>query len=82
MSHLNPMIGIVAQAVTELENGVNGDGKNAEGKTTTQPSSHKAPQGKEEKSISLVNIAEGVIGAVLAACILYLVATHFGLHLN
>lgn len=72
MAHLNPMIGIVSQAITELENNIEPLMQNEAVQTTTE----------KYKTISLTKIIESVIGGLVLACIFYLIANHFGLKLN
>jgi hypothetical protein len=49
---------------------------------TASPTDTKPPSTEKPKSISLTNIAEGVIGGFLLACVLYLIAQNLGLHLQ
>lgn len=83
MAHLDPMIGIVSQAITEIENNIDSPREVvAVHDATANPADKEPPALNKKKSISLTNIAERIIGGLLLACLLYLIATHFGLKLN
>jgi len=83
MAHLNPMIGIVSQAITELEN-------NIESPAEIVPVHNPAAHSSTDKSKNAHNwhempfgkIAIGVVTTIIGACALYLIATHFGVKLN
>ena len=45
--------------------------------TATTPSDKKAPKSKEKKSISLINIAEGVTIGVLVFMIIWIINHYF-----
>jgi hypothetical protein len=70
--YLNIAISTVNQAIIELENGLM-----TETNIATNPSDNKAPISKEKKSISLINIAEGVIIFILGLLTLWIINHYF-----
>lgn len=83
MAHLNPMIGIVSQAVIELENNIESPAEVMPvHNSVANPSDKKPLDANKSKSISPTKNFESVIGGLVLACALYLIATYFGLKLN
>jgi len=77
--YLSIAISTVNQAIIELENGIASLGKNSVSYAATNPPNSKTPNSKEKKSISLINIAEGVIIGVLVLCIAWILFHYFGI---
>lgn len=48
----------------------------------TGPSDDKPSEAENPKPISLTRIFESVVASILAACLLYLIAKHFDVHLR
>jgi hypothetical protein len=72
--NINSAIGMLNQAITSLE--VMTVSSTASNPTKTEP-----VKPDKKPAISVVKIAEGAIGAVLASAIIYLIWQHFGIHL-
>lgn len=83
MAHLNPMIGIVSQAIIELENNIESP---AEIVPTHNPAANfsidKSKNAHSWHEMPFGKIAIGVVTAIIGACALYLISTHFGVKLN
>ncbi|MDH5561569.1 MAG: hypothetical protein OEY59_12030 [Deltaproteobacteria bacterium] len=78
---LNIMKSVVNRAIIELENNIESPTKPATSDKTTNPPDAKAPHGKSKKSISLINIAEGVIIGALMLCIGWILFHYFNLRI-
>ncbi len=78
MSHLNPMIGIVNQAITELENNIESSSQPRADVVPSQSASN-SPHHWYQRPIG--NIGLTVIGGVLVILVVYLIRQYLGLAL-
>ena len=82
MSHLNPMIGIVSQAITELENNIESPAEIMAVKNSTpQPPTNKPNTIHNWHNKPIGQIAIGVVIVVLGAFVIYLIWHYFGVQL-
>ena len=79
MSHLNPMIGIVNQAITELENNIKFPPPPRADNVVPSQNSSNIPHHWYQRPIG--NIGLSVIGGVLVILVVYLVKQYSGLAL-
>lgn len=83
MAHLNPMIGIVSQAIIELENNIKSP---IEVVSVHNPAANPAASAPNKKmnpfAMSHIKIFEAVMGALVFACIVYLIAQNYDLRLQ
>jgi hypothetical protein len=78
MSHLEPMIGIVHQAITELENNIESPQTLADNVVPSQSAS-TTPHHWYQRPIGKIGLT--VIGGVLVILVVYLIKQHLGLAL-
>lgn len=75
IENINSAIGMLNQAITSLE--VKPVGRPASNPAETEP-----VKPNKKSSISVVKIAESVIGGLVLACLVYLIWEHFGVQLK
>ena len=78
MSHLEPMIGIVHQAITELQNNIESSQTRADNVVPTQSAS-PTPHHWYQRPIGIIGLT--VIGGVLVILVVYLIKQYIGLAL-
>ncbi|HIJ90086.1 MAG: hypothetical protein OEV89_04895 [Desulfobulbaceae bacterium] len=79
-SALNKVITIANMAVADLERVIELPTADPEPKSTAQPSDKEAPDSKEKKSISIINIGEGLIIGFLMLCLVWALFHYFGIN--
>ena len=84
MAHLNPMIGIVSQAITELENNIESPAEIVSVQNSAPNPSSNYPEDKVKflsvpKGSSLVRVAIGIFALIIGSLVLYLFKSQFDL---